>query len=336
MAVTWKFKGRGMYGNETVNSSKYFISNNCVSCGWGNPALQNKQFVVDFSTYKDKWCEMYEHVKKWGYQGIHHLFESVKEGDFVWTRLDGVYYVARIPNDPIALFYLDYSDEAIKHDCVVQLKNIKWVKCGTEESVLGSVSSYTSNRNSLVRVDKRESIQNGFTATSIFSSEIINPDNKQLIKDRKMILNFLGFSGFEDLIAIWLFDKYNYFVIPSTNKMSTQKYEFVLVDGTRVNGHYNSNKRIYLQAKNGQVNLNIKDYLHLMVENGDEVWLATSGGTIYQLDEDIQHQIVCCKKTNDSYELKFFEIAELIDFVFNKEKQTILPKGIQALVSLFE
>jgi len=73
-----------------------------------------------------------------------------------------------------------------------------------------------------------------------------------------------------------------------------------------------------------------------MVENGDEVWLATSGGTIYQLDEDIQHQIVCCKKTKDSYELKFFEIAELIDFVFNKEKQTILPKGIQALVSLFE
>jgi len=33
-----------------------------------------------------------------------------------------------------------------------------------------------------------------------------------------------------------------------------------------------------------------------MVENGDEVWLATSGGTIYQLDKDIQHQIVCCKK----------------------------------------
>jgi len=336
MAVTWKVKGKGMYDGERVFSSEYFIKNNCVSCGWGDPALQNKQFVIDFSTYKEKWFEMYSNERKWGYQGIHHLFESIKEGDYLWTRLDGEYYVAQISSDPIALFHLDYSEEAIKNDSVVQLRNIKWVKCGTEESVPGSVSSFTNNRNSLVRVDKRDSIQNGFTATSIFSSRILNSNNRDLIKDRKMILNFLGPSGFEDLIAIWLFDKYNYFVIPSTNKKSTQKYEFVLVDGTRVNGQYSESKRIYLQAKNGEVNLNIKDYVNLLEENGDEIWLATSGGNVYFLDEDTKHQIVCYKKFNDSYEQVSFELIELIDFVFNKSKQPILPKAIQTLVSLFE
>jgi hypothetical protein len=336
MAVTWKVKGKGMYDGERVFSSEYFIKNNCVSCGWGDPALQNRDYVVDFITYKEKWLEMYSHERKWGYQGIHHLFESLQKGDFLWTRLDGAYYVAKIPSDPILLFHLDYSPEASKYDSVVQLKNIKWVKCGTEESAPGSVSSFTNNRNSLVRIDKRESLQNGMTATSMFSNRVIDPDNQDLILDRRMILNFLGPSGFEDLIAIWLFDRFNYFVIPSTNKKSTQKYEFVMLDGSKENGHYSNKKRIYLQAKNGEVDLNIKDYLNLLEQSGDEVWLATSNGKVNNLDgKSQQNQIVRLWQNKDSYDYQSFNLEELINFVFDDAKRSILPDSIMTLMTFF-
>jgi len=53
---------------------------------------------------------MYGSNQKWGYQGVHHLFESIKKGDYLWTRLDGEYYVAQIPDNPIELFNVDYSD----------------------------------------------------------------------------------------------------------------------------------------------------------------------------------------------------------------------------------
>ena len=337
MAVTWKVKGKGMYNGERVFSSEYFIKNNCVSCGWGDPALKNKAYVVDFKSYKEMWLEMYGTERKWGYQGVHHLFESISEGDFLWTRLDGKYYVAQIPSDPISLFHLDYSDEAIKYDSVVQLKDIKWIKCGTEESVPGSVSSFTSNRNSLVRVDRRESFQEGLTATSLFSSKIVNSDKHVLIKDKNMILNFLGPSGFEDLVALWLYDRFNYIVIPSTNKKSTQKYEFVFVNGSKENGYYIGKYRIYLQAKNGDVDLKIKEYIHLLEKPDDEVWLVTSGGKVINLDGSVQKKkILRLSKVEESYECISYDIKELVDFIFDESKHAILPESTLTLLTFFE
>jgi hypothetical protein len=336
MAVTWKVKGKGMFNGERVFSSEYFVKNNCVSCGWGAPALENEEKVKDFYTYKEKWLDMYGSKLKWGYQGVHHLFESIKKGDYIWTRLYGEYYVAQIPDNPIELFRIDNSIEAVKYDSVVQLKNIKWIKCGTEESVPGSVSSFSSNRNSLVRVDRRECIQDGYTATSLFSSRIINANSIDRIIDRRMIFNLIGPSGFEDLIAIWLFDKFNYFVIPSTNKISTQKYEFVLLDGTKENGKYRSKKRIYLQAKNGNIDLRITDYESLLNEVGDEVWLVTSGGKIYNsLDSMEEHQIVQFRKTSSSIKMSSINLNELVEFVFDDHKKEIMPDSILTMIELF-
>lgn len=337
MIRTWNAKGRGKVDNKTVISSEYFIENNCISCGWAGPYYNYKDYVVDFKTYKEKWIELYSPKKKWNNQGVHHLFESVKKGDFIWTRLNGVYYLAEVPDDPINLFHIDDSQKANEYDSVVQLKNIKWVKCGTEESVPGSVSTFTSNRNSLVRVDNKESQYQGYTSTSIFSNKILHPDSKLRIKDRNMILNQVGPSGFEDIVALWLYDKYNYVVIPSTNKKSTQTYEFVLLDGTKVNGEYTAKKRIYLQAKNGNVDLYMRDYTELLKQNGDEVWLVTSGGKVYDLEKTSeQHQIVQYKKDTNSIKKHSFNLSILVDFIFDQTKQNILPEVLLTLLPMFE
>lgn len=337
MVRTWNAKGRGKVDNKTVISSEYFIENSCMSCGWSGPYHTYKDYVVDFQTYKEKWIELYSPSKNWNNQGVHHLFESVKKGDFIWTRLNGVYYLAEVPDDPINLFYIDDSKEANEYDCVVQLKNIQWIKCGTEESVLGSVSTFTSNRNSLVRVDNNESQYQGYTSTSIFSNKILHPNSKLRIQDRNMILNQVGPSGFEDIVALWLYDKYNYVVIPSTNKKSTQTYEFVLIDGTKVNGEYTSKKRIYLQAKNGNVDLYLKDYTELLKQNGDEVWLVTSGGKVYDSEKTAeQHQIVQYIKDTNSIKKQSYSLTILVDFIFDQTKQNILPEVLLTLIPLFE
>lgn len=337
MVSTWKIKGRGMYGDDRIISSKYFISKNCVSCGWGSPVTKHKEYIKDFQTYKEKWLEMYGEDKKWGYQGVHHLFESVKKGDFLWTRLNGEYYVAQVPEDPITLFHIDYSDEALQHDSTVQLKNIKWLKCGTEDTVPGSISSFTSNRNSIVKVDKGETIQDGYTATSIFSAKILNPNFDLPIKDKRMVFNFIGPSGFEDIIALWLYDRFNYVVIPSTNKKSTQTYEFVLVDGSKVENRYQSSRRVYLQAKNGENDLFFKNYTNLLQNDIDEVWLVTSRGNIYGLSgEKEKNQIVRYKKTSEKYEAISFDLKLLIDFIFDTTKNSILPESIKVLTKLFK
>lgn len=188
-----------------------------------------------------------------------------------------------------------------------------------------------------MRVDRRESFQDSFTATSLFSSKIVNLDKQVLIKNKNMILNFLGPSGFKDLIAIWLYDRFNYTVIPSTNKKSTQKYEFVLVDGSKENGNYIGIKRIYLQAKNGDVDLKTKDYIHLLEKPGDEVWLVTSGGKVINLDGSEQKtKIVRLNKVEQSYECITYDIKELVDFMFDESKHAILPDSTLTLLTFFD
>ncbi len=332
MSSTWKVKGRGEYNRETVMSSEYFIKNNCVSCGWGDPAIHNQEYVVDIKSYKEKWKEMYEkHNKKWGYQGIQSLFERVEKGDFLWTRLAGVYYVAQVPDRPENLFYVDLSDDAKKYDCVVQLKNIFWKKIGTEEKVPGSISTYNRNTSAIVKVDSSEELK----ATSMFSDSVLNNKPIKKINDRNMILRFIGPSGFEDVIALWLYDKFNYVVIPSTNKISTQTYEFVFVDGSRKNNIYNSSKRIYLQAKNGDNNLNLEDYTINHLE--DEIWLATSRGKIFNERGELEaEKIIQYTKTNEGYEKRGYRIQELVNFLFDERKKPILPEAIKVWTNFFE
>lgn len=336
MIRTWKVKGRGMFDNHRVVSSAYFIKNNCVSCGWGLPDVEDRHLINNFKMYKNAWHNRYGHEKKWSYQGVHHLFESVKKGDYIWTRLNGIYYVAEVPDDPKELFYNDLSREALEYDAQIQLKNIIWKKVGTEESVPGSVSTFSSNRNSIVKVDNNETEQQGYSITSLFSKKALNPNSIIKINDKSMIFRLIEPSGLEDIIALWLYDKYGYIVIPSTNKKSTQTYEYVMIDTKKENGKYLSHKRIYLQAKNGNNNLMLNDYLPLL-DDGDEIWLVTTLGNIYNQNEEIEDKkiIKYMKGCNNIVKVKY-DIKELENFIFDTNNLQILPKSIALWIPFFD
>ena len=76
-------------------------------------------------------------------------------------------------------------------------------------------------------------------------------------------------------MCAYLFSKYKYIVIPSTNKKSTELYECVLLD-PKARSH------IYIQVKKGNVSIDANEFRHLQ----GKVFLFTSGGTVKNLDSN--------------------------------------------------
>lgn len=340
---TWKVKGNGGTAHD-LPSHEFFIKNNCISCGWSFSDVPQRDTISSFEEYKIFWNnyqktnkDSEEKVKKWGYQGVHQLFGNVQKGDFVWTRSNGVYYVAEIPDDPQELFYFDTSDEAAKYDCSAQLRNIKWTRIGKEDSVPGSISTYTKNRASILRVDNNEVCVEreglAYTYTSLYSGLAMGKFSEIHFEDKKMLFKFIGYSGLEDVVALWLYDKFNYVVIPSTNKISTAKYEFVLVDGSKDSqGCYINDKKIYIQVKNGDTPLNSKDYTDLIDFKNEELWLVTAYG---EIDNDSGKKIARFFHNDSCLCEEIYELDELIDFVLNPLKKSILPDHVKKSIEYF-
>lgn len=338
---TWKAKGKGGT-NHDILSHEYFIENDCVACGWSLKKYPNRSSIQSLEDYKKAWKEWVKDYK-WGNQGVHHLLDNLKKGDFIWTRSKGVYYVTKLDKEPSELFFFDSSDLATESDCSAQLK-VSWVKIGKEDSVPGSISTYNRNNNSFIRVDNNDVTQNidgvEYTATSLFSSIVIKDRiSFSKIEDRRMLFKFIGPSSTEDLVGLWLYDKFNYVTIPSTSKTGTQLYEFVLIDSTRDEGNkYLNNKKKYIQVKNGNDNLKPKKYLELITSNEEELWLVSTLGHVCKNDSNDfeDNSIVRYRKNGSAFDVKTFDVQELLDFVFNANKQNIIPSAITTWLKYFE
>ncbi|KLD41754.1 hypothetical protein [Lactiplantibacillus plantarum] len=332
---TWRAKGKGG-PNHDVNSYEYFIKNDCVSCGYSFPYADGREHIQSLSDFKKFWHDQngeYKSAPKWNRQGVHFLFDNLKKGDFIWTRKAGQYYVAEVPDSPENLFYFDAGSDATAFDCSAQLNNIHWIKVGAEADVPGSVSVYNFY-SSIGRIDVRENLYKindiQYTATGLFSAVkagVLSPKGiKKINFNRHDLFSLIRYSDTEDLVALWLFDKFNYIVIPSTNKLSTQKYEFVLLNASKnLNGKYRDSKNIYIQVKNGAIDLKSKDYTSLLKDDRNEVWLVTTSGRIDNLS--VGGIMRLCLK-NSKVQKSFWGIEELLNFAFNPEKKNIIPDNI--------
>lgn len=322
---TWFAKGSS--GSVGKRSSKYFIENNCVSCGWSLDGIAVRNEINNsLERYKEIWGKEYGESRNWGYQGVKQLFDNLKKGDYIWTRHEGVYYLAKVEDKPENLFSFDSSQNALDYDCSAHLKNIKWKKIGTEEAVPGSVSTYSRNRKALIRIDNHNEIIDKMTLLSIFSANQLGDKIDFSINSKKEIFKYLDPNNIEDLCALWLFKKYGYIVIPSTNKLSTEKYEFVLVDPESCD-----QKLIYVQVKNGRTEIDPYKYKELLTNELDELWIFTPRGSIKNINSNDRSRIHIgrYKLGSSGFILKRkYEIDELIDFVKNKENRNIIPRKI--------
>lgn len=227
--------------------------------------------------------------------------EDVKTGDLIWMRGEGKYYIGRVSET--SEFLYDPSDDAYMIDSCHQWSNITWYEVGDESDVPGAVANAFIKGPAFRRINKPGIAE----YCQLVYNRCINDEMYKDVKlrhDMDTFYSLLTPSDCEDLLCLWLYSKYGYICIPSTNKISTPLYECILKDPQNGN-------TIYVQVKQGEIDINADDYKEL---NG-EVWLFTTYGNVIRYE----------KYSN----IKIAEAKELFDFAVNEESKFILPLSIR-------
>lgn len=312
--------------------SGYCKKNNILAMGWtlcdstidevgcSQEEISNLKFARDNIKNEKDYENLfkvifYDDYKKHGNKvnhNIRRLQYEVKVNDFVWMRDDGVYYIGRVGEKSKWQYF--YDDEASYNDAGNQRTDIEWIKIGEEDSVPGKVCTAFIGGHTLQRINK--------FGVNIFSKYIYNKktetDNKYNMENIKLdnmknfFYSYISPTACEDLLCMWLFKKFGYISIPSTNKNATELYECVLLNP--VDG-----KRIFIQVKCGDVKIDAKNFADL----DGEVYLFSSKDNVIGLNEVGKN-------------IKRVSSDELFEFAYNIENKNILPKNISTWVALIK
>ena len=208
--------------------------------------------------------------------------KKLKENDLVWIRSKGKYYLGRITEKSHYLYaYRDSKKDSdiLKLGINNQFTDVEWLEIGDESDIPGSISTSFISGTALRRIKQKGSLE----ISQILYNRHIKKDHYPINKIENNIENFyslLSPTECEDLLYFYLYDKYRYVAIPSTNKIETQNYEFVMLSPD------NRDEKIYIQVKNGY-SKKTDLYLENFYELDGIVYLLTTGGKIYDKENKI-------------------------------------------------
>ena len=234
---------------------------------------EEKEIVNDFNKYK-KIIEknIYPSLNQKFYEGkvnsnIKRLANDIQKDDLIWIRSKGIYYLGRKTENSKYLYkYCDnQNNDILRLGVNNQLTDIEWFKIGDESDIPGCISTSFIGGYTLQRVQK--------ISSSIFSQILYNKKYKEkyneiyykdidIPKNNTIIKTFYSLLSpieCEDLLYFYLYNKYGYIAVPSTNKIETQNYEFVM-----------------LNSKNREVDIEINDYIDLK----GKIYLLTTNGNV--------------------------------------------------------
>ena len=128
----------------------------------------------------------------------------------------------------------------------------------------------------------------------------------EIKNDYETFFNYIRPEGCEDLLCMLLLKKYGYIVIPSTNKLSTELYECIL-----------------LNSENGNEDLKSDNYKHLILKT-EEVYLLTIKGKIDENSTTDKDEVFKVSKN-------IFGVnpQKLYEFVMDEENKNIIPENIK-------
>lgn len=246
-------------------------------------------------------------IKEWKVYGgsvddnVRRLYEQVKPDDIVWIRDRGIYYMGRVGEN--SQWEYDSSQELLDRDSTTQRTDIEWIKVGDESTVPGFVAIAFIRGKTLQRINSK-AVE---TFSQHYYNTIIGKEHYQGLAvkaDKETLYSLLSPTDCEDLVCSYLFSKYGYVVIPSTNKKSTELYECVLLN-------QKDRTHVYIQVKSGNVDIDANEYADLE----GEVFLFTSKGFVKNLDS-AKDNIKCIKP------------EDLFDFAMSDEAKNIVSDAI--------
>ena len=256
-------------------SARYCIQNGIIAMGWSlkdaemvdDTARQERDAIVTFDDYTAFWVK-YDPYRTGGKVdgSIKRLYWDVQEGDLVWIRTDGIYYLGRVTADSRWQFVC--TPEAQYWDAGNQVTHVEWVKVGGEGAVAGAVCTSLIRGHTLQRIHKDGVKEYSQMVFNEACGRTVYP-SPTLTRTANNFYSLISTDDCENLLCLWLYARYGYVAIPTTAKKSTELYECVLKDPK-------TGKNVYPQAKKGKKHLYYKDFAHL----DGEVWLFTTEGTV--------------------------------------------------------
>ena len=223
---------------------------------------------------------------------------EMKENDLVWTRHDGVYYICKVKNT----WRYDNSTDNVYHDIVNIVDVDDFVEVGTVDKVPGKVVNSFKPSATVQRIwsdyikNLSMHIYNTKLGVNYYPKISLSPTNT---------LDALQAEDVEEIVCLYLQLNKNYLLYGSTNKISTEKYECVLVEK-------NNFSKCYPQVKTGNVALNGNDYVHL-TENGNKVYLFA-----------VSQNYIKVANNND---IIYLDKNDILKFMTQNKK--LLPERIQ-------
>ncbi|MCC4394864.1 hypothetical protein LMC00_02710 [Limosilactobacillus reuteri] len=327
--------------------AKYFRKKRTVSAGWScgtylkdenyNETFDADTFLkmakIDFEktapdNKKGKWED-----KKWrsaqSFQVLVRKDEKhlhLKKDDYVWffDHYEYKYYLGKVIDDT---FKLVLNSDTVRLDVGTQLEKVEFIEAGSPDEILSFITVKSAGRNqkTFMRIND--------TSASDYSEYLWKKYHHQKtdfkLKTPDAFLSSMGYDALEDLIFAYLSDKKGYTIIPSTNKISTFKFEFIMKD--------EDNHKYTLQVKNGgEIPLYVKDY-EKNLDEFQEIYLFTRNGKV--IDKDGNPHDGLCKLSENNGEIILDEYASqeaLVNFAINKDNYWRLPDSFEKLSQIYK
>lgn len=229
MCTIWRLQTKtGSTPDKEQHIGDYCYNKGLIAMGWNLKDLSTAQSDREsIQGNFDKYLEYARAYSGKGISSVRRLKENVKENDLVWMRIRGLYYIGRI--DKGSSWFFNASVEATEYDAGNQRDKVEWYLAGDEGDVPGVIITAFIQGTAFQRINSE--------AAKLFSCALFNKlsrkDHYTNLRHNIMMDTFYDYlspSDAEDLLCFWLYQKDGYIVIPSTNKLSTQLYECVLLD----------------------------------------------------------------------------------------------------------
>lgn len=184
------------------NDRKYCIDNNIFAIGWGN------NYVSTFEEYKN--ALKGEKISRGQKISLNNML-NVAIGDYVWAQKDGrTFLLGKVTSD----IFLDNTRKRIG-----PTRKCKWRYIDFDDVPGKILSCFVGLGTTLQKVDVDSNFQK-------YCEWLYENKNEKICLDNYKSL--LHSDDLEDLLGLYLQKKFEYYILPSTNKQGSKLIEFEL------------------------------------------------------------------------------------------------------------
>ncbi len=219
----------------------YCLKNGLLGVGW---RIDSKKSSISWEYYLKEAEQIHnnlqipKYIKTW-----------VSEGDLVWTRsTEGQYYLARVKSG----WEYWMGPAAIEKDIdIANIFRVEFVPVSLD-AVPGKIVACFRPARTMQEICSTPAIEYSKFLWNKLSGENDYEVNQKIASD---IFEFLDDEETEDIVFLYMQNK-GWFIVPSSRKKDTMRYEFYAVNPKTA-------KRAVSQVKTGAVELNQDDYANM-------------------------------------------------------------------------